>query len=114
MRILKFAGRQLLDACPVILIFVIVFWIFSLGASQINGTERRISDAAYAYPREIVSYGLTYANSDDEVMATIQKWKDDRWGAQIGALRVLCAKDFTFVKSLGGDGTGQRICRLIR
>lgn len=114
MQLIKFVGRQVVEACPLILIFVLVVWIFSLGASEISGTDRRINDAAYAYPREIVSYGLTFANSDDEVMETIQKWKDDRWGAQIGALRVLCVKDFAFVGSLGGDGTGQRICRLIR
>ncbi|WP_226020020.1 hypothetical protein [Serratia symbiotica] len=114
MKVLKIIGASVIDGAPLMLLMIALIWVFSLGSTQVKDTDYRISQAAYAYPREIISYGLTFANTDDEVMTTIQKWKDDRWGAQIGALRVLCANDFDYVKSLGGPGTGQRICRLIK
>ncbi|SHI09924.1 hypothetical protein SAMN05428958_11616 [Pantoea sesami] len=92
---------------PWILVALFLFWITS-------ETKSRIDDAAYAYPREVISYGLIGAKNDDDVIALIERWKSDEWGAQIGALRVLCANDRDFVDSLGGGDTGAKICRVIK
>lgn len=105
----SFRGLQ-----PYLLVALLVAVAYSSIASWKESVDRSIQKASFAYSRQVISYGLTFANSDDEVMQTIQKWKDDRWGAQIAALRTLCDNDFHFVEGLGGDGTGQRICRLIR
>ena len=105
----SFRGLQ-----PYLLVALLVAVAYSSIASWKESVDKSIQKASFAYSRQVISYGLTFANSDDEVMQTIQKWKDDRWGAQIAALRTLCDNDFHFVERLGGDGTGQRICRLIR
>lgn len=72
----------------------------------------RIDRAAYAYPREVITYGLAGTQTDEEVINTIQQWKRDSWGAQIGALHVLCKHDRRFIDSLGGGDTGAKICRV--
>ena len=51
----------------------------------VQQTKESIDLAAYAYPREVVAYGLMVAKTDADVIDTIQIWKRDAWGAQIGA-----------------------------
>lgn len=85
--------------------------LLSYLAAEVNS---RINSAAYAYPRSVVSYGLAGAKTDDEVISTVELWKKDAWGAQIGALRVLCDNDRAFVNSLGGESVGARVCRIVK
>ena len=85
--------------------------LLSYLAAEVNS---RINSAAYAYPRSVVSYGLASSNTDDEVISTVELWKKDAWGAQIGALRVLCDNDRAFVDSLGGENVGARVCRIVK
>lgn len=75
--------------------------------------DDRITAAAYAYPRSVITYGLTSAKSDEDVIQIVEKWKSDSWGAQIGALRVLCEKDRKFIDSLGSS-VGARVCRIVK
>ncbi|MBF2748270.1 hypothetical protein ISN41_09185 [Enterobacter bugandensis] len=104
----KNLARSLLaGASPWLLIAILLAWLTT-------ETKTSIDDAAYAYPRAVIVYGLSSAQNDAEVLATIEKWKTDSWGAQIGALRVLCGKDRHFVNSLGGGDTGARVCRVVQ
>lgn len=91
-------------------------WLLALVFLSYAGAEinSRINSAAYAYPRAVVSYGLANAKTDDEVIATVETWKRDAWGAQVGALRVLCENDRDYVNSLGGSDVGARVCRITK
>lgn len=105
---LKNLARSLLAGIsPWILIALFLAWLTS-------ETKDSIDNAAYAYPREIIIYGLTSARTDEEIISTIEDWRARAWGAQIGALRVLCEKDRAFVDGLGGGDVGARICRIIQ
>ncbi|MEQ9888853.1 hypothetical protein ABRP55_20230 [Pectobacterium zantedeschiae] len=92
---------------PWIIGIAFLVWLFSF-------IDSRIDAAAYSYPRTVVSYGLIAAKTDDEVISTVEVWKKDAWGAQIGALRVLCDSDRNYINSLGGEDVGARICRIVR
>nr|WP_240354831.1 hypothetical protein [Pectobacterium brasiliense] len=74
----------------------------------------RITEARVAYPRSVIAYGLAPAKTNDDVVSTVEMWKRDAWGAQIGALRVLCESDRNFIDSLGGADTGARVCRIVK
>lgn len=97
----------LIGSSPWLLAAIFLGWL-------VLQTKESIDRAAYAYPREVVAYGLVEAKTDEDVLNTIQIWKHDAWGAQIGALRVLCKNDRYFVNSLGGGDTGAKICRVAR
>ncbi|MEI7219108.1 hypothetical protein WCT79_19110 [Pectobacterium carotovorum] len=107
MKIPEFLKAGFVSSSPWLLALVFL----SYAGAEINS---RINSAAYAYPRAVVSYGLTNAKTDDEVIATVETWKRDAWGAQIGALRVLCENDRDYVNSLGGSDVGARVCRITK
>ncbi len=71
-------------------------------------------DAAYAYPMGVIEYGLVDAKTDDDVIARIEKWKTDVWGAQIAALRVVCSRDPRRLDKFGGEQLTARMCRIIK
>ena len=85
-----------------------------VGVQVMTSVSDSIDHAAYAYPRSVVQYGLTDVKTDAEVMARIEQWKSDAWGAQIGALRVLCARDPDFVASLTATQSASAVCRVGR
>lgn len=71
-------------------------------------------DAAYAYPMAVIEYGLAEAKTDDDVIALVEKWGVDLWGAQIGALRVVCEKDPRRLDKFGGEQLTARMCRVVK
>jgi hypothetical protein len=99
--------RDLLTERWALLLLLALLVIFSL--QSLNAS---LDEAAYAYPREVIKYGLADARSDADVLGKIQQWKHDAWGAQIGALRVLCSRDRHFVDSLTTQSSNG-ICRLV-
>ncbi|GKV89294.1 hypothetical protein PEC301619_12760 [Pectobacterium carotovorum subsp. carotovorum] len=107
MKIPEFLKAGFVSSSPWLLALVFL----SYAGAEINS---RINAAAYALPRAIVSYGLTNAKNDDDVIATVEVWKRDAWGAQIGSLRVLCENDRDYVNSLGGSDVGARVCRITK
>lgn len=107
MKIPEFLKTGFVSSSPWLLALVFLSYV----GAEINS---RINSAAYAYPRAVVSYGLANAKTDDEVISTVETWKRDSWGAQIGALRVLCEKDRDYVDSLGGSDVVTRVCRIIK
>ncbi|MFT8211564.1 MAG: hypothetical protein ACMZI0_15115 [Symbiopectobacterium sp.] len=107
MKIPEIIKTGFVNSAPWLLVLVFL----SYAGAEINS---RINSAEHAYPRAVVSYGLANAKTDDELITTVETWKRDAWGAQIGALRVLCEKDRDYVNSLGGNDVGARICRITK
>ena len=103
--------QRLIGACsasaPYVMAILIAGWLIA----QIM---QRADDAAYAYPSAVVSYGLISAKTDDEVLTLVERWKRDEWGAQIGALRVLCAKSIDRVEAIGGPNLATKMCRIVK
>ena len=94
-------------SAPHIMAMLIIGWVFYQGA-------QRADDAAYAYPTAVVQYGLINAKNDDDVLALVERWKRDEWGAQIGALRVLCEKSIDRVDAIGNPELSAKICRIVK
>jgi len=94
--------------CSPLLLILIALWY---AATSVNATSIATSNA---YPKAVISYGLAGAKTDDEITATVELWKRDHWGAQIGALRVLCDADRAYVDQLGGTTVGARLCRTVK
>lgn len=92
---------------PVLL--VIIFLLYAI--TEINSAT---AEAKYAYPRAVAVYGLAGAKTDEEITAAVEQWKRDGWGAQIGAMRVLCGGDRAFVDQLGGANVGAKLCRTVQ
>jgi hypothetical protein len=103
--------QKIIGACsssaPYLMALLIIGWLIV----QIN---QRADDAAYAYPTAVVQYGLINAKTDEEVLALVERWKRDEWGAQIGALRVLCSKSVDRVEAIGGQVLATKMCRIVR
>lgn len=87
---------------------LLVLIVLAYALSVVNST---VADARHAYPREVIAYGLTAAKTDDEITATVEQWKQDKWSAQIGAMRVLCEGERAFVDQLGGANIDAKLCR---
>lgn len=102
-RVIKIGGMS----APYIMALLILGWV-------IYQVAHRADEAAYAYPTAVVQYGLIGAKTDDDVIALVERWKRDEWGAQIGALRVLCDKSASRVEVIGGPALAAKICRIVR
>ncbi|KHS77119.1 hypothetical protein QT13_01845 [Pectobacterium brasiliense] len=107
MTLYEYGKKGFVSSSPWLLGLIFVAWLA-------HEVDARITSAAYAYPRSVISYGLAPAKTDEAVISTVEMWKQDSWGAQIGALRVLCDNDRKFIDSLGGADTGARVCRIVK
>ncbi|MGP2469980.1 hypothetical protein V1956_15480 [Yersinia sp. 2540 StPb PI] len=107
MKLPDFIKTGFVSSSPWLLAIILASYV----ATEINS---RINSAAYAFPRAVVAYGLANSKTDDELISTVEIWKRDSWGAQIGALRVLCENDRNYIDALGGVDVGARVCRIVK
>lgn len=107
MNLYEYGKKGFVVTSPWLLLLIFVIWVS-------HAVDSRITAAGTEYPRAVISYGLAPAKTNDEVVSTVEMWKRDAWGAQIGALRVLCENDRKFIESLGGAETGARVCRIVK
>lgn len=96
-----------LTAAPWLLIIFISMQILS-------SLDHNVDQARYAYSRKVISYGLSDANTDAEVVERIQTWQNDKWGAQISAIQTGCDGDMEFINSLLSNRNGAMICRIAK
>lgn len=68
-------------------------------------------NVSLVYPRKVIAYGLNDASSSLEIVLIIRKWKHDKWGAQVGALRTLCLVPWG-LDGIVGDRDQKIVCRI--
>ena len=70
-------------------------------------------EAELSLAKETLSFNLT-GIPDDQILPSIEKWRHDLWGVQVGGLRLACKKDIDYVNGLVSSGNGNTICRAVK
>ncbi len=73
--------------------------------------ENEEGSVAFAY--KVIEYGLHEARSEEDVYSIIKIWDKEKWGAQIGALKLLCEKDSKNLDKIMVESTKVNVCRLV-
>lgn len=66
------------------------------------------------YAFKVVSYGISIAPNSLMIEAVVAKWKKDRWGAQIAALRVLCTNKDSRLREIMSEQQITKVCRMVQ
>ncbi|MFT2793055.1 hypothetical protein ACMV5I_23715 [Serratia sp. T13T92] len=106
-KVKSFLKMTWLNAAPWLLIVFISMQVLS-------SLDKSVDQAKYSYSRKVISYGLSDANTDAEVVERIQTWQNDKWGAQISAIQTGCDGDMEFINSLLSNRNGAMICRIAK
>ena len=63
---------------------------------------------------KIVAYGLNESPNSPSIEFTVSKWKRNRWGAQIGSLRVLCGNKDVRLHEIMSEQQIKKVCRMVQ
>ncbi len=73
-----------------------------------------IERATTEYSYNVIDYSLRDFETDTEILDEINKWKNDGWTAQIGALKTLCTVSPERLTGLMVPSTVTKVCRITR
>lgn len=87
---------------------VIAFLILASAAILFN------MESSTFYPYQVVAYGLEATENDAQVVAQVRAWKEDKWGAQVGALKTMCSFTPWRIDRLMSGATRRVVCRMAK
>ncbi len=73
-----------------------------------------IERATTEYSYNVIDYSLRDLETDGEILDEINKWKNDGWTAQVGALKTLCTVSPDRLTGLMVPNTITKVCRITR
>lgn len=95
---------------------VVTVMLLCYNIEQVEAIKGKVESmniiATTAYPYNVIKYGLKGSDSEADIYATIRKWREDDWGAQIGAMQTLCEKNPKRLGILMNKDTLRRACRI--
>ena len=96
---------------------IVVVIILSLVNLQQTNTLRTKAEDLYKnatteYAFTVVAYELKDAKDERDVIAQVIEWRNKNWGAQIGAINVVCRVDPKRMHQLMDPSTAIKACRL--
>lgn len=62
------------------------------------------------YPMAVIEYGFADVDETKEKIELVRQWHRDKWGAQIGALRTVCAEKPNRLEEILDKDTVKVIC----
>lgn len=74
--------------------------------------DKKIQAARVDYAYNVVVFGLKEVHNPAESYELIQMWKTDNWGAQIGAVQILCQYDKTRLDNILTTDISTSVCRI--
>lgn len=80
----------------------------------IAGADYKLKGAKTAYALAVLEINLRGFEDDKQIYAAVAQWKKDSWGAQLGALRVVCETDAAMLEVFGSRDMTLTLCRLVR
>lgn len=75
-------------------------------------TSELLKKSMTEYAFTVIAYGLKDAQNEQDIIAEVLKWRKDEWGAQIGAINVVCRVDPSRLEGLMENSTMLKACRL--
>ena len=80
----------------------------------VGGMDWKFKDARTAYAMSVLEINLRALDNEDKIYAAVETWKRDEWGAQLGALRVICNTDYAKLDQFGPRDFTITLCRLVK
>ena len=95
-------------------ILIVGVTVFNIGQVQDlrKGNGELIKKSTTEYAFTVVAYGLKDAKNEQEIIGQIVQWRRDKWGAQIGAINIVCRIDPSRLEGLMERPTAIKACRL--
>ncbi|WPH64813.1 hypothetical protein [Vibrio phage vB_VpaP_SJSY21] len=96
-----------------VLVALVGFNIYQINKINI-GLTPIINRATTEYAYNVIAYSLQDADTEEKIIKTINKWKDDDWTAQLGAMRTMCSITPDRLTGLMTPDTVTKVCRITR
>lgn len=80
----------------------------------IGGLDWKFKEVRTAYALSVLEINFRSLDSEDKMYKAVEQWKKDYWGAQLGALRVVCETDYTMLDRFGPRTFTITLCRLVK
>ncbi|AUG88478.1 hypothetical protein PQC39_gp114 [Vibrio phage Vp_R1] len=96
-----------------VLVALVGFNIYQINKINI-GLTPIINRATTEYAYNVISYSLRDADTEVKIINAINKWKDDGWSAQLGAMRTMCSITPDRLTGLMTPDTVTKVCRITR
>ena len=94
---------------PVVLLLLAVV----LGKAGID-IEASLRKATTDYAYNVIAINFHNAETHEDILALVEQWKKDEWGAQLGALRTICEADPDRLLTIGTAQQVAALCRLTK
>lgn len=76
------------------------------------GVDYKTQEAKTAYALAVLEMQFRSLDSEQQIIDMVNVWKKDSWGAQLGALRVVCETDPLLLDKFGTRSYA--LCRLVK
>lgn len=73
-----------------------------------------VHKAGTDYAFNVIEYGLKDLSTQDAIIAQVEQWHADKWGAQIGAIETICSYNPNRLTELVDKDTSLTLCRIVR
>lgn len=93
---------------------VIFGLILSVQTYMLYELQEHSHQAATNYPFSVIQYGFADVDTDEQKVELVRQWHHDKWGAQIGAIRTLCAETPNRLEELLSVDTTKTVCSIAR
>jgi hypothetical protein len=80
----------------------------------VGGLDWKFKEVRTAYALSVLEINFRSLDSEKQMYDAVAQWKLDSWGAQLGALRVVCETDHTQLDQFGPRAFTITLCRLVK
>lgn len=80
----------------------------------IGGLDWKFKEVRTAYALSVLEINFRSIDSEADMYKAVKQWKVDSWGAQLGALRVICETDYSMLDRFGPRTFTITLCKLVK
>ena len=107
------ALNALLQKYPTIRDLLLVV-LFAASAYQSNQTNELVVNTSVQYEYKMMQFAMKDLDAPNEAVTLVRQWQDDKWGAQIAAIQVLCERGYDKLTGLVGTDSASSMCRIVQ
>ena len=88
--------------------------LFAASAYQSHQTNELVKNTSVQYEYKMMQIAMKDLDASKDAVLLVRQWQEDKWGAQIAAVQVLCARGYDKLQGLVGAQIAASMCRIAR
>ena len=88
--------------------------LFAASAFQSHETNELVKNTSVQYEYKMMQFAMKDLDSPTGAVTLVRQWQDDKWGAQIAAVQVLCDRGYEKLTGLVGTTSASSMCRIVQ